>query len=143
VRPEGRTRPSVPKAPGYPVFVQKISRTWWLEHPGYRRFAARETTSVFVAAFSVLLLLFVFAVSRGREAFEGFLRWLALPGIIALHAVILVAVLYHMATWFRLTSRATVVRLGHRTIPRAAVEGAMYAAWLVASALVVYFLLWF
>jgi fumarate reductase subunit C len=143
VTAEGRGRASGQRVPGYPVYVQKLSRTWWLERPGYRRFAARETTSVFVAAFSVLLLLFVFALSRGPEAYEGFLRWLALPGLIALNAAILAAVLYHMATWFRLTSRATVVRVGRRTLPRAAVEAAMYAAWVATSALAVYFLLWF
>jgi fumarate reductase subunit C len=117
----------------YPLYTRKISRTWWLGSPGYRRFAAREFTSVFAAAYSVILLLFLFALSRGREAYEGFLRWLNLPGIVALEVLILIAMLYHAGTWFLLTSRAMVVRLGRRTVPRKVVLSALVVAWVAVS----------
>jgi fumarate reductase subunit C len=118
----------------YPVYTRKTSRTWWFRTPGYRRFAAREFTSVFAAAYSVILLLLLFALSRGPDAYAGFLRWLKLPGIVAVQALILVAMLYHAGTWFLLTSRAMVVRLGRRTIPRKVVLAALIFGWLVASA---------
>jgi len=33
----------------YPVYVPRQSRTWWLRTGAYRRFAAREITSMFAA----------------------------------------------------------------------------------------------
>jgi fumarate reductase subunit C len=129
--------------PPYPVYVKKPSRTWWLRTGAYRRFAAREATAVFAGAFSVILLLFVFALSRGPQAYEGFLRWLQLPGVVGLSAVILAATLYHAATWLRLTSHILVVRLGGQVVPRKVVTGGLVVLWVVVSAVVVYFTVWF
>ena len=129
--------------PRYPVFVPKYPRSWWLETGPYRRFAAREITSMFVAAFSALLLLFLFALSRGREAYDAYLRWLKLPGVVALFAVILVAVLYHMATWFSLTAHIQRVRVGRTVLPEGASIAGLVVAWIVASGIVAYFHIWF
>ncbi|HEX9311681.1 MAG TPA: fumarate reductase subunit C [Actinomycetota bacterium] len=129
--------------PRYPVYVPKVSRTWWLRTGPNRRFAAREITSMFAAGFSVLMLAFLFSLSRGRQTYEGFLRWLDGPWAVAVSVVILAAVLYHTATWFRLTTHIVEVRLGRRVLPRAAVGGALVAAWIVASAVVAYFHVWF
>jgi len=129
--------------PRYPVYVPKVSRIWWLRTGPFRRFAAREITSMFAAIFSVGMLLFLFALSRGRAAYDGFLHWLKLPWVIALSAVILGAVLYHTATWFRLTTRIIVIRLGGRTVPTVVIAAGLVAALLGASALVAYFHIWF
>lgn len=120
----------------YPVYVKRPSRTWWLRTRAYRSFAAREATSLFAAAFSLILLLFLFALSRGRQAYEGFLRWLEWPGTVVLSVVILVAILYHAGTWFRLTSHILVVRIGRLVMPRKVVIGALFALWLLVSGLV-------
>jgi fumarate reductase subunit C len=104
----------------------------------FRRFVIRELTSVFVAAFSVVLLLFLLALSRGPEAYQGFLRWLDLPGIVVLHAVTLLAVLYHTATSIQLASQIQEVRLGGRTVPRQLLMAGMTGGLIVASAVVAY-----
>jgi fumarate reductase subunit C len=129
--------------PRYPFYQRKIPRTWWLKNGPFRRFAAREFTSMFAAAFSILLLLFLFALSRGQTAYEGFLRWLDGPVAIAISAVILVAVLYHTATWFRLSTRIIQIRVRGKVLPSAVVLAALVAAWIGASAIVLYFLVWF
>jgi fumarate reductase subunit C len=129
--------------PRYPVYVPKPSRTWWLKSWPYRRFAAREVTSMFAAAFSVLMLLFLFALSRGPEEYQGFLSWLKLPGVMAASVLILAAVLYHVGTWFRLTTHIIVIRVGGRVVPRMAILGALIGAWLAVSAAVAYFHIWF
>jgi fumarate reductase subunit C len=118
----------------YPLYNRKTRRIWWLRSPGYRRFAAREFTSVFAAAYSVILLLLLYALSRGPDAYAGFLRWLKLPAVVGLQALILVAMLYHAGTWFLLTSRAMVIRLGRRTVPRNWLLAGLVVGWLVASA---------
>jgi fumarate reductase subunit C len=129
--------------PRYPVHVPKVPRTWWLRTGPYRRFFAREITAVFVAAFSVILLLFLHALSRGPQAYEGFLRWLRLPGVIALSAVILAAVLYHTVTWLRLTAHIQVVRLGRRVVPRSVVFAGLLGVWVITSGIVAYLHIWF
>jgi fumarate reductase subunit C len=127
----------------YPVYVPKQSRTWWLRPGPYRRFAAREITSMFAAMFSGLLLAFLFALSWGRRSYEDFLRLLNTPAMVALSAVILVFLLYHTATWFRLSTHILVIRLGRRTVPRGAILAALAGAWIVASTVVAYFHIWF
>jgi fumarate reductase subunit C len=125
------------------VYVPKVPTTWWLRTAPFRRFAAREFTAVFAAAFSAILLLLLLALSRGQETYEGFLRWLRLPAVIVLSSVIFVALLYHAITWFRLTSHIQVVRLGGNVVPRRVVVGALVGTWVVVSSLVVYLLVWF
>jgi succinate dehydrogenase subunit C len=127
----------------YPTYVPRQSRAWWLRTGAYRRFAAREITSMFAAMFSGLLLAFLLALSWGRQAYQGFLRLLDTPGMIALSAVILAFLLYHTATWFRLSTHIIVVRLGRRTVPRTALMAGLVGAWVAASAAVAYFHIWF
>lgn len=98
---------------------------------------------MFAAAFSVMLLLYLFALSRGPTAYRGFLRWLDTPWAVALSAVILAAVLYHTATWFRLTTHILTIRLGGRAVPRRAIGVTLVVLWLAASAVVAYFHIWF
>ncbi|MGH9118703.1 MAG: fumarate reductase subunit C [Acidimicrobiales bacterium] len=127
----------------YPVYVAPTPRFWWLRTAPFRRFVLRELTSVFVGLFSVVLLLFLLALSRGEEAYNGFLNWLDLPGIMILHAVTLAAVLYHTATSIQLASQIQEVRLGGRTVPRPLLMAGMTGALIVASAVVAYLHVWF
>ena len=129
--------------PRYPVLVRTPSRTWWLRAGPYRRFAAREITSMFAALFSALLIAFLFALSLGPHAYGRFLSFLGSTGMLAASSLILAAVLYHMATWFRLTTHIVVIRLGGRTVPRNAILAALVVAWLAVSAVVAYLLIWF
>jgi fumarate reductase subunit C len=123
-------------------YLLPMPRTWWLRTGPYRRFAARELTSLFVLAFTVVLLLFLLALSRGRDAYESFLGWLDSAGAMALFAAILAAALYHTLTWLRLSAHVQVVRLGHRVAPRSAVMAGMVVAWLAISGGVAYVHIW-
>jgi fumarate reductase subunit C len=63
--------------------------------------------------------------------------------MVALSAVILAALLYHTATWFRLTAHIVVIRLGRRTVPRSVLLAALVVAWVAVSATVAYLHIWF
>jgi fumarate reductase subunit C len=121
-----------------PVYVRPIPRFWWIRTAPFRRFVIRELTSVFVGLFSVILLLFLLALSRGPDAYAGFLRWLELPGIVVLHALTLAAVLYHTATSIQLASKIGEVRLGGQVVPRRLLMAGMTGGLIVASAVVAY-----
>jgi fumarate reductase subunit C len=109
---------------------------WWVGKRAYTLFVVRELTSVFIAAYAVLLLLLIRNLVAGREAYDAHLRWLTTPGLILFHLVALAAALYHSITWFALSPKAMVVRLGGRRVPPRAVVGANYAAWIAASVVV-------
>ena len=121
-----------------PVYVPPIPRFWWVRTVPFRRFVIRELTSVFVGWFSLVLLLFLLALSRGQESYESFLDWLEQPWVVALHAVTLAAVLYHTATSIQLASQIQEVRVGGRALPRTLLMAAMTGGLIVASAVVAY-----
>jgi succinate dehydrogenase subunit C len=127
----------------YPVYTPTYPRWWWLRRGPYLRFAAREITSMFAAGFSVLLLAFLFALGSGPKAYASFLHLLNAPWMLAVSVLILVALLYHVATWFRLTTYIVVVRMGSAVLPRPALIAALLIAWLGASTIVAYFHIWF
>jgi succinate dehydrogenase subunit C len=122
----------------HPVYVAPTPRFWWIRTAPFRRFVIRELTSVFVGLFSVVLLLFLLALSRGEQAYQGFLDWLTQPGTVVLHVITLVAVLYHTVTSIQLASQIQEVRLGGRIVPRQLLMAAMTGSLIVASAVVAY-----
>ena len=119
--------------PRYPIF-------WWMEKLAYGKFITREMTSLAVGYTAVLLMLEVWVLSRGQETYERLLGLLASPPVLIFHAVVLLFLLFHSLTWFNLAPKALVIRLGGKLIPDAAVLAGHYAAWLVATSLVIWYL---
>ena len=122
-------------------YRKRVSTYWWLQRWEYLRFVLREVSSVFVAFFVVTTLVQLYALSRGPEAYEGFQTWLKNPFVIALNVVSFFFVVFHSITWFSLSARAMVVRIGGKRVPGALISGSNYAAWLVVSAIIAWFLL--
>ncbi len=116
---------------GYPIF-------WWLEKLAYSKFITRELTSLAVGYAAVLLMLQVWVLSKGQATYERFLGFLESTPVLIFHGVVLVFLLFHSVTWFNLAPKALVLRLGRRRIPDAIVLAGHYAAWLVATALVIW-----
>ena len=117
----------------YPIF-------WWLERIAYTKFITRELTSLAVGYAAMLLMLQVWVLSRGPEAYDRFRGLLQSPPVLIFHGIVLSFLLFHSITWFNLAPKALVLRLGHRRVPDAAVLIGHYAAWLTATALVVWYL---
>jgi len=122
-------------------YRKRVSTYWWLQRWEYLRFVLREVSSVFVAFFVVTTLVQLYALSRGPEAYAGFQKWLKNPFVIALNVVSFFFVVFHSITWFSLSARAMVVRIGGKRVPGALISGSNYAAWLVVSAVIAWFLL--
>ncbi len=122
-------------------YRKRVSTYWWLERWEYLRFVLREVSSVFVAFFVVTTLVQLYALSRGPEAYAGFQTWLKNPFVIALNVLSFFFVVFHSITWFSLSARAMVVRIGGKRVPGALISGSNYAAWFVVSAVIAWFLL--
>jgi len=123
------------------AYVRPMRATWWMQRWPYFIFMLRELSSVFVAAYLVLLLVMIHRVSQGPEAYISFLRSLRSPAAIFFHIVALAFALLHTITWFNLTPKAMVVRLRGKRVPDWVIVGLNYAAWLVLSGVVAFVLL--
>ena len=119
----------------------RVSTWWWLKRRSYLVFILRELSSVFVAWSVVFLLLLVAAVSGGEDGYRQFLAWAGGPLVVLLNAVSLLFVVFHAVTWFQLAPQAMVVRWRGQRVPGAWIAASNYAAWALASALLVWLLL--
>lgn len=131
---EGAAARTLP-APARRPYRRPLARTWWLQRASYFLFLLRELTSVFVAGYCVFLLYALHRLGQGPTAYAALLAQLRSPASVALHLVALAFVLYHALTWFNLTPKILVVRLGEEQLPPRWIAGAAYAGWIALSAL--------
>jgi fumarate reductase subunit C len=117
-------------------YPRTVSNIWWLKRWPYRIFMLRELSSVFLAAYVVLLLVLVTKVQDGAKEFADYLDVLQSPVLIAFHAVALLFVLLHTVTWFQAVPKGLPLRLGEERVPPALMIGASYVAWLVVTVVV-------
>jgi fumarate reductase subunit C len=112
------------------------SNAWWNRSWAYRLVLLRELSSVFVAAYIVLLLVLVTQVRDGKGAFNDYLDLLESPLFWIIHAVILGFVQLHTSTWFRLTPKALGSKVAGKPVPSQLLVFGMYALWAGASIVV-------
>ena len=88
--------------------------------------------------FAVILLFQLRALKRGPEAYADFLGLMKSPLFGVLNGIAFLFVLYHTITWFHLTPKALVVRLGGKRVPDSLILAMNYLAWIALSAAVVW-----
>jgi fumarate reductase subunit C len=94
-------------------YVRPIDSLWWAKPP-YLAYTLREATGIFIAAYALVLLAGAICLALGENAYGAWLQFLASPWSLALHAIILVAMLFHVWTWFAIMPK---------TMPRIIVGG--------------------
>ena len=86
-------------------YVRPMSRTWYMDHPYYRRYMVREASCVFDALYAVNLFVGLVQLSRGAETWNSWLALQAHPLMILFATVTLCMTLYHVITYFDMTPR--------------------------------------
>ena len=120
-------------------YVREVPRlAWFLRHPRYVRYMAREFSCLFIGAYTLMLVVGLKRLAEGPEAYAAFLEALATPGAIVFHLFALAFSTYHSITWFRLTPKALPVQLGERFVPDRVIAGAHFAGWALVSLLVLW-----
>ncbi|HSE12426.1 MAG TPA: hypothetical protein VLB69_07315 [Rudaea sp.] len=121
-------------------FVREVSRTrWYFRHPRYLRYMSREVTCIFIGAFALLLLCALGRLSEGQAAYDSFLVALQGPaGIVGL-LIVLVFAVHNTTSWFNVTPKAMPVQIGEDFLPGKYIVTAHYAAWILASLVVLFF----
>lgn len=122
-------------------FRARMSTWWWASRRAYLSFILRELSSIFVAWFVVYLLLLVRAVSQGAASYQHFLDWSGHPIVLVVNLVSWFFIVFHAISWFNLAPQAMVVHALGKRIPGPWIAASNYAAWVVASAVVVWVLL--
>jgi fumarate reductase subunit C len=94
-------------------FMRPIARHWWARKP-YLGYTLREATGVAVAAYGLVLLAGLLCLAQGERAYAAWLDFLKTPWSLALHLVLLSAMIVHVWTWFRIMPK---------TLPRLVIAG--------------------
>ena len=118
------------------TYHRLVPNTWWLKRRPYIFFMIRELTSVFVAGYCIFLLVLVYKLTQGADAYGNFIAALKSPISVVLHLITLVFVLYHTITWFNLTPKILVLYRGEDRIPQGLVAATFYAGWVVVSIII-------
>ena len=120
-------------------YLREVPRVrWFLRHPRYLRYMAREFSCLFIGAYTLMLVVGLRRLAEGPEAYAAFLAALATPGAILFHGFALAFSLYHSITWFKLTPKALPVQLGEDFLPDRVIAGAHYAGWALVSLVVLW-----
>lgn len=118
--------------------VRPVPVLWWLRSRAYLLFVVREFTSVLIAAYLVVFLIFLQRLAAGPSSYESYLRWLAQPAVVAFHLLALAAALYHSVTWLELTPLTVVIRIRDRRVPARTIVATNGAAWIAVSIVIVW-----
>ncbi|MDO8959820.1 MAG: fumarate reductase subunit C [Rhodocyclaceae bacterium] len=121
-----------------PLIREVPPTSWYLRHPRYLRYMAREVTSLFVGAYCVLLVFALQSLAAGQASYEAFLVALRSPASIAFHLLALAAALYHAATWFNATQKAMPIQVGEEFVSGNLISGAHYVAWAALSIVILF-----
>lgn len=107
---------------------------WWRRNPYYVKYMLMELTSVIVAIYGMLLLVGVWRLSEGRAQYEAWQSSLGSPAAIALHVLLLIAMLYHAYTWWKVLPKTMpLLHVRGRPVPGVVLSAGGWLATLVVS----------
>ena len=110
---------------------------WWRRDPYFVRYMVREATAVAVAVYAVILTAGVVSLASGEAAWDHWLAALRTPASIALHVVLLVAMVIHAKSWFEIMPKTMpMILVGHRRLQAKTITRVGWAAAAIASLLV-------
>jgi fumarate reductase subunit C len=95
---------------------------------------AREMSALFIGIYALILMAGLFAISRGKTAYEAFLESAEGPVGLAFAIVAMVFAIYHTLTWFQVTPKAMPLMIGNKRVPGFLIVAAHWFGFIVVSA---------
>ena len=105
-------------------YLRPIDPHWWAKPP-YLAYTLREATGIAIAVYALVLLAGVICLAAGESAYNGWLAFLASRWSLAMHAMILIAMVFHLWSWFAIMPK---------TMPRLVVGGRYVEPRLITAA---------
>jgi fumarate reductase subunit C len=116
---------------------------WWRRNPFFVRYMLREVTAPFVAIYAVILLVGLVRLAQGEAAYDAWFAALTHPGSIVIHWLLLVAVIYHSVTlWKVMPKTMPPLKFSGRALPESGVTALGLLATLTVSVLVYTLVKW-
>ncbi|MGH8648298.1 MAG: fumarate reductase subunit C [Burkholderiales bacterium] len=116
---------------------------WWRRNPYYVRYMIRESSSVFLAIYALILLVGLLRLSQGQAAYDAWREAMVSPGSIAFHCLALLTVGYHAYTWWKVAPKtAPDLRIAGRPLPELVITGGGWLATIGASILIYVIVRW-
>jgi fumarate reductase subunit C len=123
------------------AYPRQASKTWFMTRRPYRIFMLRELSGVFLAGYTILLLVLVMNVHDGPVAFADFRNTLRSPALIVFNSLALLFALLHSVTWFQAMPKVLPLRYGHQQRLTFLLLGLNYLMLLAVTAIVLALLL--
>jgi fumarate reductase subunit C len=115
-------------------YVREMSKTsWFLTHSRYKSYILHEVSAIFVAIYSLILILGLFRLGEGAEAWNGWIGFVASPVGVVLHVLILAFAVIHTIAWFKAVPQAMRIQRGEEFVPDAVLVGGHYAVFAAVS----------
>ena len=116
---------------------------WWRRNPYFLRYMIREGSCVFLATYTIILLVGLLRLSQGEAAWEGWRAALTSPLSVVFHWAALLTVGYHAYTWWKVAPKtAPDLRIGGRPLPEMVIMGGGLLATVGTSILVYIIVRW-
>jgi succinate dehydrogenase subunit C len=91
---------------------------WWRKNPYFVRYMIREGSSVFLALYTIILLVGLLRLTQGEAAWEAWRGALTSPVSLVFHWLALLTVGYHAYTWWKVAPKtAPDIRIAGRPLP--------------------------
>lgn len=115
-------------------FERPISKTsWFMTHSRYKHYMLHEISSVFVAIYTVIIIVGLFRLGQGADAWQGWLAAVTSPLSVVFHLAAFVFALIHTTSWFKAVPQATRIMRGEEVLPGGILVGAHYAVFAAVS----------
>ncbi|MFK0571418.1 hypothetical protein [Endozoicomonas sp.] len=116
-------------------YVRPMKRTWFMDHPYYRNYMVRESSSFFDGLYALNLFAGLVQLVRGEDAWNS---WLALqenPLMILFTVVTFGLTIYHVVTYFDMTPRVLPQQI-RKLVKDHIVNKLMYVGLAVVSVII-------
>lgn len=118
-------------------YVREMSKTtWFLTQNRYKVYMLHEITSIFVAIYTAILIVGLFRLAQGPEAWQGWLAAVTSPIGVIFHILAFIFALIHTTSWFKAVPQAMRIQRGEDFVPGKLIIGAHYGVWTAVSVVV-------
>ncbi len=118
-------------------YVREMSKTtWFLTQNRYKVYMLHEITSIFVAIYTAILIVGLFRLAQGPEAWQGWLAAVTSPIGVIFHVLAFIFALIHTTSWFKAVPQAMRIQRGEDFVPGKLIIGAHYGVWTAVSVVV-------
>lgn len=118
-------------------YVREVPKTtWFLKQSRYQHYMLHEISSIFVAIYTGILIVGLFRLAQGPEAWAGWLAAVTSPIGIVFHLLAFVFALLHTTSWFKAVPQAMRIQRGESFVPGKLIVGVHYGVWAAVSVVV-------